>query len=149
MVCEGIYIDDAGTPGSQSKSAFLSESRKSWCAVVVPHRVSGPVRVAMGILLAGIKQDYETEELHCSDIYGGRGPWKGVAAKDRMQIFDVVAEMFETFDLPVIFQTVSGSMFTDHAERFSRSVETGTVLGHQERRPLRVVAYVLAGCDVF
>ncbi len=122
MVGEGIYIDDAGTPGSQSKSAFLRESRKSWCAVVVPHRASGPVSVAMGILLSGIKQDYEAEELHCSDIYGGRGPWKGVAVKDRMQIFNLVAEMFETFDLPVIFQTVSESMFTDHAERFSRVV---------------------------
>ena len=56
MVCEGIYIDDAGTPGSQSKSAFLSESRKSWCAVAVP-RVSGPVSVATGMPLSGIKQD--------------------------------------------------------------------------------------------
>lgn len=120
MIGEGIYIDDAGTPGSQSKSAFLSESRKSWCAVVVPHRAAHPVSDAMQILLHGIRQDYGAEELHCSEIYGGRGVWAGATVEDRMTMFDLMATILEQFNLPVIYQTVSESMFSDHAERFSR-----------------------------
>ena len=35
MISKGIYIDDAATPGTQSKSDFLPEDRKSYCAVIV------------------------------------------------------------------------------------------------------------------
>ena len=122
MVREGYYIDDSGTPGVRSKSAFLSESRKYWCAVVVPRRASHPVSVAMGILLFGVRQDYGAEELHFADIYSGRGVWRGVAVEDRIKIFDLMTDVFVKFGLPVIFQTVSESMFSDHAERFSRVV---------------------------
>ena len=90
MVGEGYYIDDAGTPGVRSKSAFLSESRKSWCAVVVPRRASHPVSAALALLLFGIRQDYGAEELHFSEIYSGRGVWRGVAIEDRMKIFDLM-----------------------------------------------------------
>ena len=121
MVREGYYIDDTGTPGVRSKSVFLNESRKSWCAVVVPRRASRPVSVAMGMFLLGIRQDYGAEELHFADIYSGRGAWSGVAIEKRIEIFDLMADVFVKFDLPVIFQTVSESMFSEHAERFSVS----------------------------
>ena len=47
---------------------------------------------------------------------------KGVAVEKRIEIFDLMTDVFVEFNLPVIFQTVSESMFSDHAERFSRVV---------------------------
>ena len=44
--------------------------------------------------------------------------------RDRIKIFDLMTDVFVNFDLPVIFQTVSESMFSDHAEHFSRVVST-------------------------
>lgn len=78
----------------------------------------------MGMLLSGISQDYGAEELHFSDIYSGRGMWAGVGVEDRMTMFDLMATIFEKFDLPVIYHTVSESMLSDHAESFSRMEAT-------------------------
>ena len=114
------YIDDAGTPGARSKSAFLSPLRRSWCAVIVPWRAAGPLGVAVDLLLGGVRQDYGAEELHFAEIYGGRGVWEGVSVDRRIEVFDLTTEIFVRFGMPVIFQTVSESIFSDHAAFFSR-----------------------------
>ena len=51
----GIFIDDAGNPGSVSKSKFLPESRKSFCAVIIPDQVYASVEKGMQIILDLIK----------------------------------------------------------------------------------------------
>lgn len=120
MITEGIYIDDAGTPGVASKSAFLDESRKSWCAVVVPTKVAKNVGYAIEIFLQGVKQDYGVDELHFADVYGGRGLWNTVPVAKRIEIFDLMTGVLSTFALPVIFQTVGKSMYSDHDAFFPR-----------------------------
>ena len=120
LIGGGYYIDDAGTPGAESKSAFLDKSRKSWCAVIVSERAAEPLNRGVQIFLRGVKQDYGVDELHFSDVYSGKGRWKTVPVAERIEIFDLMTIVFERFKLPVIFQTVSQSMYSDHARFFSR-----------------------------
>ena len=120
LISGGYYIDDAGTPGAESESAFLDETRKSWCAVIVPERAAEPLSRGVGIFLRGVEQDYGASELHFADVYGGRGNWRIVSVAKRIEVFDLMAMIFERFNLPVIFQTASQSMYSDHAEFFSR-----------------------------
>ena len=122
LIGGGYYIDDAGTPGAMSKSAFLDKSRKSWCAVIVPERAAEPLSRDVQIFLRGVKQDYGVNELHFADVYGGRGGWRTVPVAKRIEVFDLMTMVFEGFSLPVIFQTVSQSMYTDHARFFSRAI---------------------------
>ena len=49
MVNGSINIDDAGNPGADSGSEFLSPSRKSWTAVIIPESVASLVSKAMSI----------------------------------------------------------------------------------------------------
>lgn len=121
MINAAYYIDDAGTPGAESKSTFLSKTRKSWCAVIVPERVAGALGEAMGLFVSGVKQDFGANELHFADVYGGRGAWKGVPVQARKEIFDLMTDVFDKFSLPVVFQTVSQSMYSDHVDLFSRT----------------------------
>ncbi len=107
IVSRGIYIDDAGTPGVQSKSKFLPEDRKSYCAVIVPGEVAHQVSIALDIFLNGVKKDYGAEELHFTDIYSGRGVWKKVTVEDRIKVFDLMLMIMSKFRLPVFFQTSS------------------------------------------
>ena len=51
MGIDGIYIDDAGNPGASSPSVFLSESRKSWAAIIIPQEIADEVEVAMRLFL--------------------------------------------------------------------------------------------------
>ena len=45
----GIYIDDAATPGTDSKSAFLPENRRSFCVVVDTEQVHSRIETGLAI----------------------------------------------------------------------------------------------------
>lgn len=116
MTIGSINIDDAGTPGVISKSRFLPESRKSWAAVIIPSCAVKDVNRGLEILLDGIKTDFGANELHFTDIYGGRGQWKEVPPPERIEIFDYMTSLMDGLSLPIIFQTVSKSTLKDHPQ---------------------------------
>ncbi|MFO1510002.1 MAG: hypothetical protein U1F31_09550 [Steroidobacteraceae bacterium] len=45
----------------------------------------------MSIFLDGIRSDFAADELHFTDIYGGRGAFKGVADK---RLFELMTAIF-------------------------------------------------------
>jgi hypothetical protein len=114
MITGGIYIDDAGMPGIQTHSDFLHESRKSWCGVVVPSKISDELSYAMSVFIEGVKSDYDASELHFTDIFSGRGTWKSVSVEERIEIFDLMGLILEKFQMPVFYQTWSKEFRNDH-----------------------------------
>jgi len=119
MVKGGIYIDDAGNPGVDSGSDFLSSSRKSWTAVIVPSVAANQVSVAMNMFLDGVKAEFDAPELHFTDIYSGRGAWRGVEVQKRIEIFSLMKLLFEGFELPIVHQTASEETLRDHPHLIS------------------------------
>jgi len=109
-----IYVDDSGTPGSKSGSDFLSSSRKSWTAVIVPDSVAVQVSTGMDIFLTGVREEFGADELHFMEIYGGRGIWKQVPLEKRIAIFDSMQMIVERFQFPIVHQTVSDWTLKDH-----------------------------------
>lgn len=124
MVTGCIYVDDAGNPGAESGSDFLSSSRKSWTAVIVPSSVAGAVEVGMGMFLKGVRGEFGASELHFTDIYSGRGVWEDVAIIKRIEIFDLMKGILESFSLPIVHQTASEELLHDHERVFSRLVKS-------------------------
>ena len=123
MVTGCIYVDDAGNPGAESGSDFLSSSRKSWTAVIVPSSVADAVEVGMGMFLRGVRGEFGASELHFTDIYSGRGVWEDVAIIKRIEIFDLMKDILESFSLPIVHQTASEETLHDHERVFSRLVK--------------------------
>ena len=119
-VCEGIFIDDAGTPGTKSKSVFLDESRKSWCAVIIPSITIKELNHVLDIFLTGVKKDFGADELHFTDILNGRKHWRGVSVSRRMEMFNYMTLIMEKFNFPVIYQTASKTIYKDHPKFFSK-----------------------------
>ncbi|MFN2099618.1 DUF3800 domain-containing protein [Altererythrobacter sp. MF3-039] len=117
MVEGGVYVDDSGNPGVESGSDFLSSTRKSWTAVIVPSSIEQQVTVAMEMFLKGIFDDFGAVELHFTDIYSGRGSWRNVPVGKRIEIFELMQMLLDYFQLPVIHQTASEESYAD-AERF-------------------------------
>lgn len=119
MVQGSINIDDSGNPGADSGSDFLSSTRKSWTAVIVPSSIANDISVAMDIFNAGVRDEFGAEELHFTDIYGGRGVWKGVELTKRIQIFGLMRNIVESFALPIVHQTASAETLNDHRKTLS------------------------------
>ena len=120
MIQGSINIDDAGNPGADSGSDFLSQTRKSWTAVIIPSSIAHEISAMMDIFLTGVRDEFGVQELHFTDIYSGRGAWKGVAIAKRIEIFELMKGIFESRSLPVVHQTVSAETLNDHQEIFSR-----------------------------
>ena len=118
QVSGGIYIDDAGTPGVLSPSAFLHSDRKSWAAVIVPDSAASQVATALDIFLAGIGGDFRARKLHFTDIYPGRSVFEGVAIERRYKLIDLMATIFERFQLPILFQTCSPQFMSEIRQKF-------------------------------
>ena len=133
MITSGVYIDDSGMPGVQTKSKFLHESRKSWCGVVAPSKISADLTQAMSIFIDGVKSDYGASELHFTDIFNGRGTWKSVKVDQRIMIFDLMGLIFEKFQMPVFYQTWSVEYEDDHKEIFENLKQSNFKFWKPER----------------
>lgn len=121
----GIYIDDAGTPGVVSPSAFLHSDRKSWAAVLVPESAAVKVATALDMFLAGMQAEYGARELHFTDIYAGRSAFKNVPIDKRYELIDLMANIFESFQLPILFQTCSPEFMAE----MRQEIEVGSSIG--------------------
>lgn len=120
MVHGAINIDDSGNPGVESGSDFLSSTRKSWTAVIIPPGIANEASMSLKIFLRGVKDEFGADELHFTDIYSGRNAWKSVPIRKRVEIFELMASIMESFALPVIHQTISTESFNDHTNTLSR-----------------------------
>jgi hypothetical protein len=108
-----INIDDAATPGADSGTWALPESRYSWAGVIIPDDIAQNVHKTLEIFTTGIASDYGAHELHFTDIYSRRGPYSNVTPEQRIEIFELMFTLFESFDLPVLYQTCSKEMLTE------------------------------------
>ena len=119
-IAPGIYVDDSGNPGADSGSVHLSETRKSWTAVIVPHSAAADCSFVMETFLRGVSGDYGANELHFTEIFSGRGVWKKVKLEDRIQIFRLMSSFLTNIPLPIVHVTTSQETLNDHAEIVSR-----------------------------
>jgi hypothetical protein len=108
-----VVIDDSGTPGTAAKSRLLHLDRKTWVAVAVPPSMRLDLHRALERFIDGVLGDYGANELHFTDIYSGRGPYKGVSIDKRYELFDLMAGVFEAFRLPILNQTCSNLPIND------------------------------------
>jgi len=125
VMSAGIYTDDAGTPGAESPSAFLHSDRKSWAAVIVPDDAASNVGVGIEVFVEGIRRDYSANELHFTDIYGGRGSFQNTSIEQRFELMDLMATIFEQFQLPILFQTSSPAFLLEIRSKFTLDQRIG------------------------
>ena len=138
----GVFIDDAGTPGVESRSEFLHKDRKSWAAVLVPDKAATNLEIALKMFLAGIQSDYGADELHFTDIYSGRREFKGVPTYERFRLFDLMAGIFQQFKLPIIYQTSSPEFLQEARNNFNMKENFGSLnLNRHEHFSLAILLF--------
>jgi hypothetical protein len=107
----------------------LHSERKSWAAVIVPEDAAESIGTALNVFLAGVASDYGAKELHFTDIYAGRGVFKGTSISERYQLIDLMAGIFEKFQLPIFFQTSSPEFYAEIQPRLSPALRDSPRIG--------------------
>ena len=142
-----VPIDYSGTPGTTAPSEYLHLDRKSWAAVIVAPADIDRIGAALKMFAAGIKSDYGAEELHFTDIYNGRREFKGAPTDRRFEIFDLMAHIFESFHLSILFQTSSPQFLaevTAHLPRPLPAVDWFDLSKHEHFSLLYIIHLVRA-----
>ncbi|MDA9915495.1 hypothetical protein N9D43_01050 [Luminiphilus sp.] len=97
----------------------------------------------MQVFLSGVKQDYGAGELHFTDIYSGRGAWKGVPVSERVQVFDLMSMLMTKFNLPVFYQTSSAHFEASLIGRLDTKSSVWWDLKNTSHQALFLLLYVV------
>jgi len=104
-LCPGVFVDDTGSPGLGRENGGPHPERKSWVAVVLTPENAREVFAEFPGALAELQESFHANEFHFADVYAGRGTFKGVPIAARLGIFEFMANIFKTYDFPVLVQT--------------------------------------------
>lgn len=111
----GVFIDDTGSPGQ--KTPNLHPERKSWVAVIVsPDQMPEVLKEFPG----AIQELYNVigaKEFHFSDLYSGKGEFKGVNLQARLGIIEFMAYLFNRYRFPLLVQTLDPNLLENVRKR--------------------------------
>jgi hypothetical protein len=99
----GIFIDDTGSPGLQTKR--LHPERSSWIGVVISPHDMPEVLQQMPRATGFISEELGASEFHFTDIWSGRKEFKEVEWGVRFGIFQFMTEIFAQYKFPIYVQT--------------------------------------------
>lgn len=98
----GVFIDDSGSPGLRDAPSMLSKDGKTWVAVIVPPDHMKELMDRYLEMLTLVHLMHGANELHFKDIHAATGAFVGVAPEVRLELFLVLAKIFEKYRLQVL-----------------------------------------------
>lgn len=113
----GIFIDDTGSPGVRDAPENFHPERKTWVAVVISPSQIREVMEQMQESLDELHKTLGATEFHFTEIYSGTKQFKGVNLQVRLSFFEFMANLFSTYDFPIIVQTFDPETLADVRSR--------------------------------
>ena len=101
----GVFIDDTGSPGMPVTPPNFRPERKTWVAVIVPPTVMPEILHEFKGAIEELQQQFGVDEFHFADIHSGRRQFKSVDIKTRLALFEFMASVITTNNIPVLVQT--------------------------------------------
>lgn len=106
-----IYIDDTGTP-EKSKSKYDPGNWKTWVAMILTEDEQAELVTIVGELQKNLKQKYNAEEFHFTNIFSAKKEFKKVNTEERINIFIGFAEIYKRFRFPLLIQSLTDDDIT-------------------------------------
>lgn len=112
-----VAIDDTYGPEGIIPTKYVTGARRTYVAVEFPDEqvdyIRQNVRNCLGWLEG--KLGSPLSELHFSDIYNRRGPWKSWRNGENLRVVSFFAEIYRLHRWRVHIQTVDDRTFADHS----------------------------------
>jgi hypothetical protein len=102
----GVFVDDTGSPGLGSADKRLHPERKTWVAVICSPDNVAEVLDQMPGSLEELRKVTGATEFHFTDIYAGKGQFRGTNPSLRIALFEFMAHMFLLYNFPILVQTL-------------------------------------------
>lgn len=112
-----IFIDDTGSPGNKSKSAYISESTVTWAAVILNYDQVNQIEGKIVELSKIINRESSISEFHFKDIYCGKGEFENVDIKVRILIIKLFVSLYNKYSPMVLVQSINKNTLTNSGFR--------------------------------
>ena len=113
-----VFIDDSGSPGQKTSSAYFHSDRKTWVAVIMDFDHVATTYAVLPHAIAGLSQYVGASEFHFAEILSGK-KLRTVPYTVRLQAFQLMAEIFAIQRYPILVQTISPDNIQEHEEVLS------------------------------
>ena len=97
-----IYIDDTGR-NEKSLSEFDFGNLSTWVALIIEPEIKNVINLN----IEAVRHSYKIEEFHFAEIYAGKKQFSKITIDQRIEIFCVFAELFKSFKIPIIIQSLA------------------------------------------
>lgn len=101
----GVFIDDTGSPGLHSGAPNLHPERKSWVGVVIPPNQILDVLGHFPGAVEELRRTVGATEFHFADVYAGRRHFTKLSLQERLELFELFANVFSVYHYPIFVQT--------------------------------------------
>ena len=100
-----VYIDDTGTPSSQSKSTYDPGNWNSHVAVFIERSKVEELSIQILALFEKYKFLNDFEEFHFVQILSGKDGWRNVEITKRLEIFEDFVALYQQYKFPILIQS--------------------------------------------
>ncbi|AYM08933.1 hypothetical protein [Agrobacterium tumefaciens] len=111
-----IAVDDTYGPEGIIPTKYVTGARRTYVAVEFPDEQVSYIRENIRNCVTWLGEQLGTAlpELHFSEIYNRRGPWKGCTTGVNLRVISFFAEIYRIHQWQVHVQTVDDRTFADH-----------------------------------
>lgn len=139
----GVFVDDTGSPGLTTATGLSGPNRKSCVAVIVPADQIGLVSDQLPAVVTELTRLTGASEFHFTDIYGGRGVFKGLDLSMRLGCFRFMAEIFTRYKFPIIVQSFDPIELRNFHNRANLAVKRAGYFNLQKQDDLALLILLM------
>ena len=120
-----VVIDDSYGPASSSGSRFVTGSRRTHVALVLPDDEVDSYRSEIRACLSTASRliGEEVGEFHFVDIYNRKAPWGRLVDGANLGVFGAFADIYRLYRWPVHIQTIDDRTLSDHGASFLGKID--------------------------
>ena len=108
MINPYIYIDDSGSPGTNTQNLVYSSSTKLYTALIIKASEKEKIEKKLFKELNRLKKKHNgIKEFHAKYIYTGSREFKYLTVEERLRIFEKMVQFYNEFRFPIICHAIS------------------------------------------
>ncbi|MDI7268895.1 MAG: DUF3800 domain-containing protein [Myxococcota bacterium] len=104
-----VFVDDTGPAGCSASPETLPPDRRTYVSVVLSPEDGRTLMEQMPGFLQELRSVTGASELHCSDLYAGKGELARTPLAVRLAALEAMAEIFAQHRFPVLVQSVDSA----------------------------------------
>lgn len=92
-----VFLDDSGSSGQEQINKFVNPNKKIWTGVILTLKEKQDIEGRIEKIINNLNKEMNIKELHFTEIYSGKGEFKGINSELRLEIFAQFVDIYNEY----------------------------------------------------